>query len=204
VPARSASTLQLWGKVLQALPSSTLVIKGKYFADPDLSAAFAERFVDLALDKTAPGFNFKSKNKLKKRLVLRGHAESHQGHYAQYNDIDIALDCFPYAGTTTTVDSLFMGVPVISLCKGGEESIHAHNVGRSLLSQVGLQDLAVDTEDEYVAKAVELASDEARRLALRQTLRSTVLASPLCNGAQHARALEDAFRGMWRAYVDTK
>ena len=94
-----------------------------------------------------------------------------------------------------------MGVPVITLKKCGAGSIHAHNVGASLLSQVGLQDLAVDTEDRYIETALELASDEDRRQAMRRELRSKMLLSPLCNGERHAKDLETAFRDMWLEYV---
>jgi predicted O-linked N-acetylglucosamine transferase (SPINDLY family) len=109
-----------------------------------------------------------------------------EGYYAAYNTIDIALDPFPYNGTTTICDGLWMGVPAIALYGDRSES----RIGASLLARVGLQDLVASNLADYVAAAVRLAADRPRLSALRQTLRQRFLESPLGNPAPVTRDME--------------
>ena len=114
----------------------------------------------------------------------------------RYREIDLALDPFPYNGMTTTCDALWMGVPVVAL-------LGAMPHGRasfSLLSNVGLPELAAPTEREYVRVAAELARDLPRLAALRATLRARMKNSPLLDPARFARNLEAAYRGIWRRW----
>src|SRR5207253_2197113 len=101
------------------------------------------------------------------RLTALGPTANLATHLDAYAEVDIALDTFPYNGTTTTCEALHMGVPVISLCG----RTHAGRVGLSLLSQVGLQDLVAEDEAGFVTRAVALAQDPARRGLLRRELR---------------------------------
>jgi hypothetical protein len=116
------------------------------------------------------------------------------GHLSAYGGHDISLDTFPYAGTTTTLDSLVMGVPVITLRAPPGADLHAHNVGASLLSCVGLSDLVADTADEYVAVANRLAADRSRLCASRLSLRQDVLASPLADTKTYRHKAEAMFQ----------
>jgi len=120
-------------------------------------------------------------------------------HLKTYGLMDIALDTFPYAGTTTTCEALLMGVPVIVL-RG--KSNHAHNVGVSLLQNIGLPELIADTTDECVEIAVNLANDVDRLRRYRETIRPRMLASPLCDGATFTKNLEDAYRRIFRRWCD--
>jgi protein O-GlcNAc transferase len=90
------------------------------------------------------------------------------------------------------------GVPVVTM-RGG---CHAHNVGASLLTAVGLTECITRSEDEYVAACVRMAAGPARVAALRGGLRACVLASPLCDGAPFMRGVEDAFVGMFRKWCE--
>ncbi|KAK6147263.1 hypothetical protein DH2020_018175 [Rehmannia glutinosa] len=117
-------------------------------------------------------------------------------HMQAYSLMDISLDTFPYAGTTTTCESLFMGVPCVTM--GGP--VHAHNVGVSLLKTVGLSNLVAKNEDEYVELALQLASDITALSNLRMRLRDLMLKSPLCDGSKFAQGLESAYRNMWQRY----
>ena len=112
------------------------------------------------------------------------------------NRMDIALDTFPYHGTTTTCEALWMGVPVLSLCGDG----HVSRVGASLLTQVGLGDWIVDQEDAFVDQAVRRAEDLTHLARLRATLRGAMRASSLCDAAGFTRDLEAAYRAMWQAW----
>jgi predicted O-linked N-acetylglucosamine transferase (SPINDLY family) len=119
-------------------------------------------------------------------------------HLAAYHQVDIALDPFPYNGTTTTCEALWMGVPVVTL-RGDR---HVGRVGASLLTQVGLPDLIAASVEEYVEVAAALAVDAARLNELRRSLRQRMAASPLCDGRAFARKIESAFRGMWRKWCE--
>jgi predicted O-linked N-acetylglucosamine transferase (SPINDLY family) len=112
--------------------------------------------------------------------------------------VDIALDPFPYNGTTTTCEALYMGVPVVTLAG----TMHPGRVGASLLTCVGLPDLIAHSEDEYLAIAQRLAADPARRTNLRSELRGMVLRSPLCDAPSFATRMEAALRRMWRTWCE--
>jgi hypothetical protein len=115
-----------------------------------------------------------------------------------YSLMDISLDPFPYAGTTTTMESLFMGVPVITLAG----NCHAHNVSCSLLSAVGLAEqwVAQDAE-QYVALAVQHAADVAALQQLRQGLRQQMLSARMCDWQPFVAGLEDTYDAMWQRWV---
>jgi len=120
----------------------------------------------------------------------------------KYARMDISLDTFPYAGTTTTVEALLMAVPVVTLRATGPEATHAQNVGVSLLTQVGCTELIANNEDEFVEIAVNLARSPERLRMLRETLRQRLLASPLCDGARYMAHVENQYRAMWRRFCE--
>ena len=114
-------------------------------------------------------------------------------YFRLYQRIDVALDPFPCNGMTTTCDALWMGVPVITV-SGGRPASRA---GLSLLSSVGLGELAASSEGDYVRRAVELAGELPRLAELRAALRQRMRASPLMDAPRFARNVEDAYRSMW-------
>jgi predicted O-linked N-acetylglucosamine transferase (SPINDLY family) len=113
-----------------------------------------------------------------------------------YHRLDIALDPFPYNGHTTSLDALWMGVPVVSLA--GQQAVA--RAGYSQLSNLDLRELVAFSEDDYVGIATELAQDLPRLAALRATLRLRMEASMLMDGPRFARGIEAAYRAMWRAW----
>ncbi len=115
---------------------------------------------------------------------------------AHFNEIDIALDPFPYTGGLTTCEALWMGVPVVTLA--GETFAGRHSA--SHLHNVGLDDWVVETPEDYLAVAERWARDVPALAELRAGLRGRMAASPLCDGARFARNLEAAFRAMWRRW----
>jgi predicted O-linked N-acetylglucosamine transferase (SPINDLY family) len=123
------------------------------------------------------------------RVELRGPEATHSAHLATYSRIDIALDTFPYNGTTTTCEALSMNVPVVSL--HGEH--HASRVGLSLLSAVGLGHLATDDEHRFVEIALELAAKPIIAW-------SHVRRSPLNDPSAFARKIERLYRDAWRRW----
>ncbi len=113
-----------------------------------------------------------------------------------YNRIDLCLDCWPCNGGTTSLDALWMGVPVVTLV--GQTVVG--RTGWSVLCNLGLQELAAHTPEEYVALAVRLAGDLPRLQELRATMRPRLRESPLMDGKRFARNIEQAYRQMWRQW----
>ena len=113
-----------------------------------------------------------------------------------YNQVDVSLDPFPYNGTTTTCDSLWMGVPVVTLAGRS----HVARVGVSLVTHLGFPEWAAANPDAYVAKCRELTSDLPRLARLRLGLREQMRQSPLCDAPQFIGHLETAFRDMWKRW----
>ena len=180
----SAATLDVWATLLSRLPQARLLLKGKPFSDPGTRALFLARL----------GKRGVAAERVELMVWLPGAAE----HLEMYHQVDIALDPFPYNGTTTTCEALWMGVPVLTL-RGDR---HAGRVGASLLSQISLPDLIANSVEEYVEIAVALASEPARLMDLRRSLRPRIAASPLCDGRAFARKIEAAFRTMWQHWCE--
>ena len=121
---------------------------------------------------------------------------SRRAYLELYHRLDIVLDPFPYNGHTTSLDALWMGVPVVSLAG----AMPVSRAGLSILTNVGLTELVAHTEDQYVSRAVELAGDLPRLVELRATLRPRMEASPLMDAPGFARNIESAYRTMWRRW----
>eukprot|EP00252_Welwitschia_mirabilis_P017638 TRINITY_DN3902_c0_g1_i1.p1 TRINITY_DN3902_c0_g1~~TRINITY_DN3902_c0_g1_i1.p1 ORF type:complete len:781 (+),score=128.19 TRINITY_DN3902_c0_g1_i1:254-2344(+) len=174
--------LRVWARILCAIPNSRLVVKCKPFCCDSVRQRFLSTLEELGLESLRVDLL---------PLILLNH-----DHMQTYSLMDISLDTFPYAGTTTTCESLYMGVPCVTMAG----SVHAHNVGVSLLHQVGLSNLIGQTEDEYVSKALELASDVPALQSLRMGLRERMLKSRLCDGPNFVQGLETTYRQLWHRY----
>ena len=169
--------IALWCRILQRLPTAKLLLEANGLDE----AAFAD---DVRARFAAGGI-------AGDRLELLGRRPEHQYHL--YNRIDIALDPFPCNGGTTTFDTLWMGVPLVSLAGGHMMA----RMGADLLSHAGLSELVVETEEAYAEVAVALAEDPDRLRRLRSGLRTRVQASPLMDAAKFAANFAEAMRGMW-------
>jgi protein O-GlcNAc transferase len=172
-----------WAGILNAVPGSRLLLKTHGFEEAEFRERVAARFAAAGI---APD-----------RLDLLAPIKGDGGHLAAYARVDIALDSFPYHGTTTTCDALWMGVPVVTLAGRS----HASRVGPSLLNAVGLADLVASSVPEYIEKAAALASEPARLARIRESLRATMAASPLCDGAAYCRRFEDLIEREWRSRI---
>src|SRR3974390_1037024 len=183
-PAKlSDATLDTWARLLHRLPQARLLLKGLPFTDAATRAFFLSRLRERGV--TA------------ERVELVAWLQSNAAHMALYDRVDIALDPFPYNGTTTTCEALWMGGPAVTL----RGNCHAGRVGASLLTQVGLTDLIANSIEEYVEIAVALAGNLGRLDDLRCTLRPRMAASTLCDEHAFACKMEAAFRSMWQHWV---
>ena len=178
--------LMLWGRILKAVPASRLLLKAAAMGNPGARQRVRELFIKEGIDAACD-------------LELRGHEPQLDGHLALYNQVDIALDPFPYHGTSTTYDALWMGVPLITLAG----RTHVSRVGVSLLMNMGLPELIAENPDDYVNIAAELANDRPRLRNLHSTLRGRMEQSPLMDGPGFARNIESAYRQMWRKWCET-
>jgi predicted O-linked N-acetylglucosamine transferase (SPINDLY family) len=173
--------LSIWAQLLRAVPGSRLLLLA-----PEGSARKhrLELFKREAVDSGR--IEFASSCPRNEYLRL-------------YDQIDIALDPLPYNGITTTLDALWMGVPVVSVI--GKTA--SGRVGLSLLSTIGLPEFATKTPDEFVQVASGLAQDLPRLAGLRSTLRGRIEASPLMDAPRFARGIEAAYRESWRKWCES-
>jgi predicted O-linked N-acetylglucosamine transferase (SPINDLY family) len=160
---------EMWIAILNEVPDSRLRLKARTLLDAPVRTELVEFF--------------KSKGIEEARLEFSGHTPSIAQHLAEYNKVDIALDSYPYHGTTTTCEAMWMGVPVVTLCG----NFHLARVGASLLAAVGLSELVADSRENYVQVSAKFASDREKLAQLRAGFRERMLASPLMNAKAFAQ-----------------
>ena len=174
------TVLQAWSKILSAVPNSRLLIKGRMF-----NASYGiEQMANMLL---AAGIELD-------RVELRGFSKN---YLHEYWDVDIALDTFPYPGGGTTCAALYMGVPVITLGDGS----HGGDFGISILKNIGMEACCSYSVQEYIDKAVLLASDWELLDELHRQLRSIMDSSPLMDKEGYMKDLEHHYRMIWQKYL---
>ncbi len=171
--------LAAWAGLLTALPEARLSIQWKSFSERENYRSIEEQLVRHGVRPD--------------QLRFHGRVASPLDHLALYHQVDIALDPFPYNGTTTTCEALWMGVPVIALAGG----THVGRVGASILTHVGLPELIARTPAEYVDLAARLARDLQRLRSYRECLRSKMKKSPLMDPEGFTRSLEAVYTRLW-------
>lgn len=171
--------LDLWCRILVQAPEARLVVLG--VPGGNTQAAFRQRLAGRNVDPD--------------RVEVRDRIGILE-YFAAIGSVDIALDTFPYNGATTTLDTLWMGVPLVALC--GDRGIARG--GASILQSMDLPELIARGPAEYVELNVRLARDRGSRDRLRATLRNRLATSPLMDGPTFVADLESAYRQMWRAW----
>ncbi len=175
---------ELWVRVLRAAVNSRLLLKLKGGDDLSIRDRYLDLFEKAGLDRS--------------RVDIHGWKPPAE-HLQTYANVDIALDTYPYNGTTTTCEALWMGVPTVSLV--GE--CHPSRVGLSILTRLGLEFFAASTPQEYVAKATALATNLPALARIRRTMRARIAASGLCYAKGFAAKIEAAYRQMWRRWCQS-
>ncbi|MEL7034321.1 MAG: tetratricopeptide repeat protein [Cyanobacteria bacterium J06592_8] len=175
LPKLTPQVVDLWSRILQAVPNSRLILKVRWFDDASTRDRYLSLFTEKGIDP--------------KRIKLFGKIDDPSHHLAFYGNLDIALDPFPYNGTTTTCEALLMGVPTLTLTGFA----HVNRVGQSLLTTVGLSEWVAETPEEYLNKAVTFAEDWEALGQLRSRLQEQVLNSPLCDAVTHTSNLENIY-----------
>jgi predicted O-linked N-acetylglucosamine transferase (SPINDLY family) len=179
--------LEIWTTILSKIPDSRLLLKARGLRDEGVKKRILDALVVHGKVDEA-------------RIRLLAHEREKINHLKIYDQVDLALDTFPYNGTTTTCEAMWMGVPVLTL----EGSCHAGRVGTSLLSRVGLSDFVAKDGADYIEKAVAWAGRIGELAELRSGLRGRLMASPLMDAGRLARELEAAYRQAWQGYLQNQ
>jgi protein O-GlcNAc transferase len=173
----------LWSRILKQTTGSHLIVKSPSDDPALLRRLVLPRMESLGIEAD--------------RIEFYG-PQSYLDYLDLFNRIDLGLDTFPFNGAITTMEGLWMGVPVVTLA--GEKM--TSRAGQSILSRLGLEIFAAPSPEEYVAKAVAFASQLDALEQIRRALRSWMLKSPLCDPGRWALEMEQGFRQMWRRWCD--
>ncbi len=183
LPKLNANVVEAWSEILRQVPKSRLYLKCKQLKTDSVRARVLGYFAAAGIDAT--------------RISMEAFVPSVKDHLGRYAGVDLALDTFPYNGTTTTCEALWMGVPVLSVLGNR----HSGRVGLSLLSAAGLdQEFVAPDVETYVAKAIAWGKSPERLAEVRGTLRAQMASSPLRNEAAFTRALETLYRTAWQTW----
>lgn len=183
MPKLSDGVLQTWALILRKIPESRLLLKNRALNDDAVCNSLTERFLDWGIGK--------------ERLILLQYLEDSRSHLSVYHQVDCSLDSYPYSGTTTTCEAMWMGVPTLTVI--GDR--HASRVGASLHQQVGLQQFNCESFEDLVSKAIMISYDLESLSETRATLRTRMQHSPLMNGERFAREFESAITKLWERKV---
>ena len=170
-----------WSRLLHRLPNSRFFLMDKSLGDAKARQRLIEQF---------------EQNDLHSDRLSINASLPYREYLAAYSQIDIVLDAFPRTGGTTTAEALWMGVPVVTLAGRG----YVGRISASELVALGMEDLIAYSRENYIDKAISLARDPDRRVALRAKLRGKMAESPLCDGRGLAHAMENAYLDMWERF----
>jgi len=176
------TVVQVWSEILKALPLSRLIVKTSSLGEEQARDELLNLFVQNGVER--------------ERIDLHGYISTGYDHLALYNTIDIGLDTFPYNGTTTTCEALWMGVPVITL----EGNTHHSRVGKSILHHTGLSRFVATSPIDYLEKAVHLARSRDLLPSLKKGLRNMLKDSTLMDATRFTSSLESEYRRMWQEW----
>ena len=180
-PKINPGCITLWSRVLRQIPTSRMVLKFRGGADVGIQAYYRRQF--------------ESHGVAGERIEIVGHLPF-QEYLGLFHRLDLLLDTHPYNGCITTLEGLWMGVPILTLT--GQTFVS--RMGLSILKRLGLEVFAASSTDGYVAKVHALTAQIDALAQIRQSLRAMMLASPLCDPGRMGRELEQAYRSLWRTW----
>ena len=175
--------ISVWERLLIAIPTARFAIKTKEFLTPKIKAYFFDCFKDKSVLE---------------RVDIMDYADTYNEHLLDYNKLDIALDSFPYSGTTTSCESLMMGVPVLTLYDN-KRYYHTQNVTTSLMKNCDLGEKYVAySENDYINKAVYFSKHMDELTNLKMEVRNKFVHSPICDYAGFTREFEDKMMSLYK------
>jgi predicted O-linked N-acetylglucosamine transferase (SPINDLY family) len=184
-PKLNYRVIEAWSKILKLIPTSRMIIKNRQLESPYIREDLIKSFESHGIDA--------------KRLTLEPSSPMYQ-YYDAYNKVDMALDPFPFPGGTTSIDGLWMGVPVVTL--SGNTFISRQ--GETILKNLGMDDWISYSENEYIDLAVKKAKQIKSSKTYKEELREKVEKSPVMNTQLFAKHLSDAFQDMWGQFNQKK
>ena len=174
--------IRLWSKILSSVPSSKLILKNKDFDNQRVIEDTFKRFEKYKIRKNC--------------LILRGESSTRKELLETYNEIDIALDPFPFQGNTSTCEAVWMGVPVVTL-KGNRLIFH---FGESINANLNMRDWIAKNHEEYISKAIKFSTDIDLLSKIRKNLRKIALLSPVFDAPRFAEHFSQMLWGMWKKF----
>lgn len=178
--------IELWSKVLHAVPDSRLLLKARPFGDPSCISDFKSRFAIHGITND--------------RLIFESFSYRHRDLLEAYHQVDIALDPFPFTGGLTSFEALWMGVPVLTL--PGESLVSRQTY--AMLKNLYLADWAATSKEDYIRIAVEKSKVRTELIQLRLSLRERMQSSKLLDGGNFALNMEAVYRQMWHNWCHSQ
>ncbi|MFZ6692466.1 tetratricopeptide repeat protein [Undibacterium sp. SXout20W] len=170
--------IRVWSAILDAMPNSRLVINSSDFSDHRIQEEVAQRFMEHGIERSRIDIGYSTPS------------------WIPLEKIDIGLDCFPHNSGTTLIETLFMGIPFVTLA----DRPPVGRIGSSIAGAAGHPEWIAYSEMEYAEKVLSLAYDTNLLQHLRKNMRADLMKSPLMDEALFARDVENAYRQMWRIY----
>jgi predicted O-linked N-acetylglucosamine transferase (SPINDLY family) len=180
LPKLNDEVIYVWSKILKKIPNAQLYLKNIQLTDQGVAASVFKRFSREGISAD--------------RLILKETVLAIEDHLKEYQKIDIALDTFPYPGVTTSIEAMWMGVPVVTM-KGNGNILR---IGESISQNAGLSNWIASDVEDYVAKACDFSKDKAILADLRKHLRDKLLQSALLDAAKFSKDFECALVEMWQ------
>ena len=178
--------IALWSKILLAVPNSKLLLKSRELSNQKITNEILKKFNKYNIGKN--------------HLILKGKSKTRKEVLEVYNEIDIALDPFPFQGNTSTIEAVWMGVPVVVL-KGDRYLFH---FGESINTNLKMHDWIAENRDEYVSKTIKFSSNIDQLSKLRANLRKIALESPIFDAPRFVEHFSNALWNMWKKFQNQK
>jgi protein O-GlcNAc transferase len=178
----SDAVIQTWGKLLLKLNNSKLIIKAPSEDAEIAQKNILKKFLDFNIDGS--------------RILFSPREKKKENHYKMYNKIDLSLDTFPYTGVTTSIESVWMGVPVLTL-KGNN---FVSRCGESLNINLGMQEFIAEDENDYLNKAITISENREKLSTIRKSLRNKVLNSPLFDMESFGQDFANLLNDVWKKH----
>jgi predicted O-linked N-acetylglucosamine transferase (SPINDLY family) len=174
------NVIAVWETILERCPNVRLIMKSKDFSTPGVKKQFMSMWKNKSLHERVSILDFSITNTL---------------HLLEYNNLDLALDTFPYSGTCTTCDALYMGVPVITLFDS-KRQYHVQNVSTSILINAGLSEYVCFSEEEYIDKVVYYANHLEELYNIKNNIRTKFM-NTICNNEKFVREFEEKMQTVY-------